>query len=185
MSKDTKPRKPRHQNHWLLAGQLVLPPCSHLRAPGLPCLSGSAREEKGREDNPPRAPLQPYLGRQRCKSNMPHDLWPSQTACRTFKCLTHVWKGLLHDCSICRVCRFNLLCPPHALVTGCGCSWVSHGAFTTHDGKLGAFGPVHAENTPWRSRLQGVIQCFHVVAVIKRLLESRERWIPPMDSSGL
>lgn len=96
-----------------------------------------------------------------------------------------IWKGLLHDCSICRVCRFNLLCPPLTLLTGCGCSWVSHGAFTTHDGGLGVSGPPYAENTPQRSRLQGVVQHFHIVAMIKRLLESRERCIPPMDSSGL
>lgn len=104
---------------------------------------------------------------------------------RTFKCLTHVWKGLLHDCSICRVRRFNLFHPPHTLLTGCGCSWVSHGAFTTHDGGLEVSGPAYAENTHWRSRLQGVIEHFHVVAMIKRLLKSRERHIPPMDSSGL
>lgn len=120
---------------------------------------------------------------QRYKPNMPHALWPMERA-PGLSNASHTF-GLFHDCGICRAHRFNLLRPPHTLLTGCGCSWVPLRTFSTHHLGLGRSGPAHAENTPWRSRLQGVLQHFHVVAMIKRLLESRERHIPPMDSSGL
>lgn len=132
--------------------------------------------------NPPAAPLQPCEEGQRCKSNMPHVFVIHLKFQRTFRCLLDVQEGSLHDC---RVHWFNLRCSPHTLIAGCSCSWVSQGAFTTHDEGLGASGSEYIENTPWRSRLGGVVQHFHIVAVIKSLLESRERCVPPMDSSGL
>lgn len=188
MSKDTKPRQPRHLSHQLMAGWLVLPTCSHIHGPagslGYPA-SDAAPPRKRERKQPTHSTTAALSGRAEVQIQHAPRLVAQLKNSRTFKCLTHVWKGLLRDCSICRVHRFNLLCPPHTLLTGCGRSWLSHGAFTTHDGGLGASGPAYAENTLRRSRLQGVIQYFQLVAMIKRLLESRERRIPPMDSSGL
>lgn len=58
-------------------------------------------------------------------------------------------------------------------------------SISTHNMGLGMPGSAYAESTPQRSRLESVLQHFHVVAMIKRLLKSRERCILPMDCSGL
>lgn len=152
----------------------VVGTCMDLWAPG--------KEEKGRGDNPPTAPPCSSVKGRSTNPTCPMPCGPWKEL-QGFQ-MPHTF-GLFHDCGICRVHRFNLLRPPHALLTGCGCSWVPLRTFSTHHLGLGRSGPVHAENTPWRSRLQGVLQHFHVAAMIKRLLESRERHIPPMDSSGL
>lgn len=103
--------------------------------------------------------------------------WSSGTS----QCLTHVWKGLQ---------RLSVWVHPLVLTSPIVLLDVAAPECPTDHsphvvGGLGASGPAYTQNTPWRSQLQGAGQHFHVVAVIKRLLESRERRIPPMDSSGL
>lgn len=64
---------------------------------------------------------------------------------------SHTHLGLCHGFGNCRIRRFNHLCPSQMLLNICGCSWVSHGMFTSHDRGAGSVWPVYTENRPWRS----------------------------------